>query len=203
MVLEVRSPTDLGFSGPLSFSRPECRRCLEDASMPFDIGIVGFPFDTRFLSPYDNSKALDQMEAAYDMLLSRTVPVYSGADGEERYREHTKQFALDRKKTRGSSRPVGIIQFPPHFPISEQNLRSHFDARLPMVTTAQESSDHGSFFAVAAEEGLLTNTGVHAGIRCKMMGFDDIRHDSTVKFQVIATDDIDDYGEKKVVEKMR
>jgi len=39
--------SDLGFTGPLSFSHLEYRRCLEDASQPFDIGIIGFPFDTK------------------------------------------------------------------------------------------------------------------------------------------------------------
>lgn len=38
--------SDLGYSGPLSFSHFDYRRCLEDASVPFDIGIIGFPFDT-------------------------------------------------------------------------------------------------------------------------------------------------------------
>ncbi len=37
---------DLGFSGPLSFSHFAYRKCLEDASVPFDVGIIGFPFDT-------------------------------------------------------------------------------------------------------------------------------------------------------------
>ncbi|THU77230.1 Arginase/deacetylase [Dendrothele bispora CBS 962.96] len=253
---------DLGFSGPLSFSHLEYRRCLEDASMPFDIGIIGFPFDTktsyrpgaRFgpfairsgsrrqmsgsgrgwtlawgsspyaqgsnvldcgdvpLSPYDNSKALDQMEAAYDTLLSRPAPVHSGTDGKERYREHTKQFALDGKEhprivTLGGDHTIVLPILRSlnkiYGPISVIHFDAHLDTWPPMGTTTQESVNHGSFFAVAAEEGLLTNTSVHAGIRCKMIGFDDIQHDSTVGFQVITTDDIDDYGVKKVVEKMR
>lgn len=37
---------DLGYSGPLSFSHLPYARCLEDATKPFDIGILGFPFDT-------------------------------------------------------------------------------------------------------------------------------------------------------------
>lgn len=38
--------SDMGYSGPLSFSHFPYARCLEDASQPFDIGIIGFPFDT-------------------------------------------------------------------------------------------------------------------------------------------------------------
>ncbi|THV02000.1 Arginase/deacetylase [Dendrothele bispora CBS 962.96] len=233
---------DLGFSGPLSFSHPKYRGCLEDASMPFDVGIVRFlfelliwyeigvlvsgPFAVRSssqrqisgsglepyvqgsnvldcrdvpLSPYDNSKALGQMEAAYDMLLSQPVPVYSGPDGEEHYREHTKQFALDGKEHPGIVTLGGdyTIKVPPIFrsldkiygPISVIHFDTHLDTWPPMGTTVRGSINHGSFFTVAAEEGFLTDMSV--------MGFDDIRQDSTVGFQVITTDDIDDYGLKK------
>lgn len=38
--------SDLGYSGPLSFSHLPYTRCLEDATQPFDIGVIGFPFDT-------------------------------------------------------------------------------------------------------------------------------------------------------------
>jgi arginase family enzyme len=46
----------------------------------------------------------------------------------------------------------------------------HFDAHLDTWGrwSPQESITHGSFFYIAAEEGLLSNTSVHAGIRCKM-----------------------------------
>ncbi len=32
----------------------------------------------------------------------------------------------------------------------------------------QAQINHGTFFHVAATEGLLSNTSVHAGIRCKL-----------------------------------
>ncbi|KAF5371805.1 hypothetical protein D9758_003456 [Tetrapyrgos nigripes] len=250
--------SDLGFSGPLSFSHLEYKRCLEDASLPFDIGLIGFPFDTttsyrpgaRFgpfairsgsrrqmgggskgwtlawgsspfnqgssvldcgdvpLSAYDNAKALDQMEAAYDTLLSR--PVLGGID--EMYKERTKQFALDGKEhpriiTLGGDHTVVLPILRSlnkvYGPVSIVHFDAHLDTWPPRGTTKQESITHGSFFAVAAEEGLMTNTSIHAGIRCKMMGLEDIEHDDTVGFQVIATDDIDDYGIKKVIEKIR
>ncbi|THU79182.1 Arginase/deacetylase [Dendrothele bispora CBS 962.96] len=216
-VFEVRSPTDLGFSGPLSFSCPECWRYLEDASMRFDRGIVGFLFELLIWyeievgsspyaqgsnvsdcgdvppSPYDNPKALDPMEAAYDMLLFRPVPVYSGPDGEEHYREHMKQFTLDGKEHPGIVTLGGdhTIVLPIlrslnkiYSPVSVIDFDTHLDTWPPMGTTAQESINHSSF-TVAAEEGLLTNQSVHAGIR------------------LVTTDDIDDYGVKKVVEKSR
>jgi len=88
-------------------------------------------------------------------------------------------------------------------PVSVIHFDSHLDTWAPKGTTAQEGITHGSFFAVAAEEGLMTNTSIHAGIRCKMNGIEDIEHDDTVGFQVISAEDIDDYGMKKIVEKIR
>lgn len=46
----------------------------------------------------------------------------------------------------------------------------HFDAHLDTWGrwSTQERITHGSFFYIAHEEGLLSNTCVHAGIRCKM-----------------------------------
>ncbi|THU82455.1 Arginase/deacetylase [Dendrothele bispora CBS 962.96] len=157
-------------------------------------------------SPYDNSKAQDQMDAVYKS-------AFSTPNGEERYREHTKQFALDGKEhpgivTLGGDHTIVILPILRSLnKIHGLILVIHFDAHLdtwpPTGTTARGSINHGSFFTAAAEEGLLTNTNVHAGIRCKMMGFDNIQHDPMAGLQVITTDDIDDCGVKKVVEKMR
>lgn len=50
----------------------------------------------------------------------------------------------------------------------------HFDAHLdtwaiyPGTSTEQSRVTHGTFFFLAAEEGLMTNTSIHAGIRCKL-----------------------------------
>lgn len=50
----------------------------------------------------------------------------------------------------------------------------HFDAHLdtwpayPGTTTDQSRVTHGTFFYLAQEEGLMTNTSIHAGIRCKL-----------------------------------
>ena len=50
----------------------------------------------------------------------------------------------------------------------------HFDAHLDTwptyigSITHQSRVTHGTFFFLAAEEGLMTNTSIHAGIRCKL-----------------------------------
>lgn len=57
---------DLGYSGPLSFSHFNYKKCLEDASVPFDIGIIGFPFDTTTsFRPGKSSSAYLSMYAQY------------------------------------------------------------------------------------------------------------------------------------------
>lgn len=50
----------------------------------------------------------------------------------------------------------------------------HFDAHLdtwpayPGQASEQSRVTHGTFFYLAHEEHLMTNTSVHAGIRCKL-----------------------------------
>jgi agmatinase len=55
-------------------------------------------------------------------------------------------------------------------PISVIHFDAHLDTWAPGVnqSTAQSRITHGSFFYIAREEGLLSDTNVHAGIRCKM-----------------------------------
>jgi agmatinase len=38
--------TDLGYTGPLSYSHLPYTRCLDDSSTTFDIAVLGMPFDT-------------------------------------------------------------------------------------------------------------------------------------------------------------
>lgn len=50
----------------------------------------------------------------------------------------------------------------------------HFDAHLdtwggyPGAVTDQSRITHGTFFYIANEEGLVANSSIHAGIRCKL-----------------------------------
>lgn len=51
----------------------------------------------------------------------------------------------------------------------------HFDAHLdtwdgyPGTVSEQSRITHGTFFYVANEEGLVSNSSIHAGIRCKLV----------------------------------
>ncbi|KII94050.1 hypothetical protein PLICRDRAFT_36283 [Plicaturopsis crispa FD-325 SS-3] len=246
--------SDQTFSGPLSFSHLPYTRCLEDESVPFDIGIFGLPFDTgvsyrpgaRFgpyairsgsrrqrelrgyslawgvnpynqgtkiidcgdvpVTPFDNALAIDQIQVAYSTLLSRPVANAEmtatrglAKDGQEHPRivslggDHTIVLPILRSlhKVYG---PISVI---------------HFDAHLdtwpayPDSSTPQSRVTHGTFFYLAAEEGLMTNTSVHAGIRCKLGGLGDVENDESVGFQLISTDDIDDLGISAIIKRIR
>lgn len=87
--------------------------------------------------------------------------------------------------------------------------------------TEQSRVTHGTFFFLAAEEKLMTNQSIHAGIRCKMnvcfrttfmrlriftttnQGIGDLENDSSVGFQLISTDDIDDLGVAEIIRRIR
>ncbi|KAF9444469.1 Arginase/deacetylase, partial [Macrolepiota fuliginosa MF-IS2] len=91
-------------------------------------------------------------------------------------------------------------------PISVIHFDAHLDTWNPQYfgDTPEEEITHGTFFAIAAREGLMTNTSVHAGIRTRLFGPQDLTFDNeTVGFQVISTEDLDDYGIPKVLEYIR
>ncbi|KAJ7429047.1 hypothetical protein B0H11DRAFT_2267535 [Mycena galericulata] len=79
----------------------------------------------------------------------------------------------------------------------------HFDAHLDTSNvqgrTGPERVTYGSYFSIAAEEHLMTNTSIHGGIRQKMGDKEMIEHDEAVGFAVIITENIDDYGIRNVI----
>ncbi|KAL4256257.1 arginase family protein [Pleurotus pulmonarius] len=174
-------------------------------SSPYELGATMMDCGDVPLSGYDNAKAIDQMEAAYSTLLMRPV------SGDMR-KEYTAHFAKDGKEhpriiTLGGDHtivlPILRSLNKVYGPVSVIHFDAHLDTWAPRGTTAQERITHGSFFAVAAEEHLIRNTSVHAGIRCKMADIGDVEHDGSVGFQIVSTDDIDDYGINRVIKAMR
>jgi agmatinase len=100
-------------------------------------------------------------------------------------------------------------------------LDSHLDtwAGYPGQGSEQLQVNHGTFLAVAQREGLISNSSIHAGIRCKLavghlhavanypydhgQGMVDIEHDMAVGFQLITTNDIDDLGIPEIIRRIR
>jgi len=248
-------PIDQPFSGFLSFSHIPHSVCLEDESTPFDIAILGFPFDTgvsfrpgaRFgpyairsgsrrqrnirgytlswgvnpydqgvkiidcgdipITPFNNKVALAQMQVAYSTLLDRPIVSKTagkntvlGKDGREHPRivslggDHTIVLPILRSLSSVYGQPISVIHFD-----------SHLDtwAGYPGQGSEEIQVNHGTFFAVAQQEGLISNSSIHAGIRCKLAGMHDIDHDESVGFQLITTDDIDDLGIPEIINRIR
>ncbi|KII86771.1 hypothetical protein PLICRDRAFT_268293 [Plicaturopsis crispa FD-325 SS-3] len=160
------------------------------------------------LTPFDNAKAIDQMEAAYSSLLDR--PVYGGEPGTA-YKSRTASLAKDGKEhprlvTLGGDHtivlPILRSLHKVYGPISVIHFDAHMDTGGP-DWKIEDTVTHGSYFAVAQYEHLITNTSIHGGIRSKMGGTENVEHDESVGFQVISTEDIDDWGINQVIKTIR
>ncbi|KAL0954311.1 hypothetical protein HGRIS_003310 [Hohenbuehelia grisea] len=176
---------------------------------PYEFGAAFMDCGDVPISAYDNAKAMDQMEAAYSTLIGR--PVQGGTAGP--LRQWTAPLAKDGKEhprviTMGGDHtivlPILRSLHKVYGPVSVIHFDSHLDTWDDKRRQGQqERITHGSYFAIAAEEGLLRNNSIHAGIRGKLSGLDDIEHDTTVGFQIISTDDLDDYGIDNIIEFIR
>ncbi|KAH9858070.1 Arginase/deacetylase [Lenzites betulinus] len=177
---------------------------------PYELGSKIMDCGDVPVSPFDNALAVDQMEVAYSTLLAR--PVAS--------KESTALSTVSQKFAKDGKQHPRIVSLGGDHTIVLPILRSlnkvygpvsviHFDAHLdtwpayPGTSTDQSRVTHGTFFYLAREEGLMTNTSIHAGIRCKLAGMTDLENDASVGFQLISTDDIDDYGVAAVIKRIR
>ncbi|EJU02770.1 Arginase/deacetylase [Dacryopinax primogenitus] len=157
----------------------------------------------------DNALALAQMEAAYTSLLFH--PTKSNAS-------YTSPFAKDglehpRIVTLGGDHTVVLPILRSLNEVYGKVTVIHFDSHLDTWTPVNSgvSNDensisaitHGSFFWKAWTEGLMTERNVHAGIRCKFSGPQDLEHDSSVGFALLTTDDIDHLGSSGIAALIR
>ncbi|KAF7360117.1 hypothetical protein MVEN_00740100 [Mycena venus] len=173
-------------------------------SGPFDFGARIIDCGDVPLTPMDNAKAIDQMEVAYSTLLARPV------QGETT--SSTSAMAKDgqahpRLVTLGGDHtivlPILRSLYKVYGPVSVIHFDAHFDTASIEGRTDPERISHGSYFTIAHEEHLMTNTSIHGGIRQKMGGRTVVEHDESVGFAVISTEDIDDYGIDTVIKKIR
>jgi len=159
-------------------------------------------------TPFDNALAVDQMEVAYATLLARPLASSTsvwprGALLAKDGREHPRIISLGGDHT--IVLPILRALNKVYGPISV----IHFDAHLDTwggylgAVTDQSLITHGTFFYIANEEGLIANSSIHAGLRCKLQGIDDIENDESVGFHFITSDDIDDYGVDYIVERIK
>ncbi|RDX51001.1 Arginase/deacetylase [Lentinus brumalis] len=177
---------------------------------PYELGSKIIDCGDVPVNPFDNALAVDQMEVAYSTLLARSPasedPKSAGAV--------TQKFAKDGKKhprivSLGGDHtivlPILRSLHKVYGPVSVIHFDAHLDtwASYPGPSSPQSRVTHGTFFYLAAEEGLMTNTSIHAGIRTKLAGPADIENDQEVGFQLISTDDIDDYGVAEIIKRIR
>ncbi|CAL1694028.1 unnamed protein product [Somion occarium] len=163
------------------------------------------------VSPFDNALAVDQMEVAYSSLLARPVtekglaiPLsnrvsHLALDG----KEHPRIVSLGGDHT--IVLPILRSLHKVYGPISVIHFDAHLDtwAAYPGTSTEQSRVTHGTFFYLAKEEGLMSNHSIHAGIRCKLAGIEDLKNDDEVGFQLISADDIDDLGVNEIIRRIR
>ncbi|KAI0316444.1 arginase family-domain-containing protein [Amylostereum chailletii] len=176
---------------------------------PYHVGTKIMDCGDIPLNGYDNAVAIDQMEVAYDTLITREVP-NAGAGG----MDATNLFSKDGKAhprvvTLGGDHtivlPILRSLNKVYGPVSVIHFDSHFDTSKPSnkSLSAQARITHGSYFYIAYEEGLIANTSIHGGIRQKFPGQTMLDNDETTGFKVISAEDIDDIGLPEVVRRIR
>ncbi|KAJ4002241.1 arginase deacetylase [Lentinula boryana] len=156
------------------------------------------------VNPFDNALAIDQMEVAYSTLLNRPLATPEKAKGiPSTTHPHPRIISLGGDHT--IVLPILRALNKVHGPVSVIHFDAHLDTwrDYPGGITNQSRVTHGTFFAIAQDEGLISNTSIHAGIRCKLGGEEDLRNDENVGFQLISGDDIDDLGIPEVVRLIR
>lgn len=109
-----------------------------------------------------------------------------------------------------SKGPVSVIHFDAHLDTWNGNFyvgASTDQSKIVSLTSGLNTltmKTHGTFFWKAAEEGFITNTtSIHAGIRTRLSGLEDLHHDASVGFDLLTTDDIDDVGAQGIIDRIR
>ncbi|PCH34024.1 Arginase/deacetylase [Wolfiporia cocos MD-104 SS10] len=177
---------------------------------PYELGSKIIDCGDVPVSPFDNALAVDQMEVAYSSLLARPVigrelnaPSLATSKFAKDGKEHPRIITLGGDHT--IVLPILRALHKVYGPVSVIHFDAHLDtwASYPGQSTEQSRVTHGTFFYLAQEEGLMTNTSIHAGIRCKLAGIGDLENDKAVGFQLISTDDIDDLGVAEIIKRIR
>ncbi|CAN3369781.1 guanidinobutyrase [Diutina catenulata] len=138
------------------------------------------------VTPMDNKLAFEQMTAAFDELLLNRHPVDSQLP--PRYvilgGDHSVILPHLRALNKAYGQPVNMIHFD-----------AHMDTWLPTKypsywTTEQAELNHGSMLWKAHQEGLTTDTCIHAGLRSRLSGIEDYEDDDAQDYHRIESDAI-------------
>ncbi|EON61125.1 agmatinase [Coniosporium apollinis CBS 100218] len=146
----------------------------------------------------DNTAALRQLDKAHKVISGRrtnsstyTTPRIITLGG-----DHTTTLSALRS-THERWGQVSVIHFD-----------SHIDTWDPKVLGGGISHyagvNHGTFLHIAHEEGLISNSSIHAGIRAPLVRpKGDLRNDVRCGFEIVRARDIDRIGTSGVIEKIK
>ncbi|WAB81788.1 agmatinase [Microcella daejeonensis] len=135
-------------------------------------------------NPFDIAEAVTAIErAARELTADGARLVTIGGD-------HTIALPLLRVAAERAGGPVAVV---------------HFDAHLDTWDTYFGAPvTHGTPFRRASEEGLIdTTASLHVGIRGPLYSRQDLRDDERLGFAVITSDDLQDEGLPRAIERMR
>lgn len=178
---------------------------------PFDNGLSLLDCDDVPVTPFDGSVAIKQVKAAYRSALRH--PVVS----EQRMKELNYQKGLDGKYhpriiALGGDHtivlPILDAVSEVYGPVSVIHFDAHIDTWNPNryggSVSVQSKINHGTFFWEAYEQGYIKpNASIHAGIRTRFSGPEDLDDDITAGFDLITTWDLDEHGVEWIAEKIK
>ncbi|KAJ9211064.1 hypothetical protein DTO166G4_7355 [Paecilomyces variotii] len=175
----------------------------------------------------DNTVALQQLDLAHKVISSRPatasntspVPRIITLGG-----DHTTTLSALRS-TYEKWGPVSVVHFDSHIDTWNPEVLGKIRFHLLDITNLQLTSfppyqeaayritqthaihsgvNHGTFLHIAHEEGLISNSSLHVGIRAPMIRRKgDVRNDIRCGFQILTARDIDRFGVDGMVEKIR
>ncbi|ERS95401.1 agmatinase [Sporothrix schenckii 1099-18] len=158
------------------------------------------------VTSYDNTYALQQIEAGHHALLSRAPATAAGDAGPARGGR-----TLPRVITLGGDHTITLPLLRSvhraYGPVSVVHFDSHLDTWRPKVFGGAPSEaaavNHGTYFWHAAQEGLLRNdSSIHAGIRTTLSGPSDYDNDGYCGFEIVEAREVDTIGTGGIVQRI-
>ncbi|KAK4682448.1 hypothetical protein QC764_116450 [Podospora pseudoanserina] len=147
----------------------------------------------------DNTVALKQLETGHDIINARSpvsrdlspVPRIINLGG-----DHTTTLSALRAAYKKWGK-LSVIHFD-----------AHIDTWNPKVLGGDVSDygavNHGTFLHIAHEEGLITNSSIHAGIRAPLAHpVKDMKNDRRCGFEFVTSRDLDRFGISGIIERLK
>lgn len=150
------------------------------------------------VTPMDNNLAFKQMTLAFEELLLEHDSS-SVENSSPRYVALGGDHSIILPHLRGLHKvygPINVIHFDAHLDTWKPDKYPSF------WLTPQSQVNHGSMLWKAFEEGLITTQNLHAGIRTKLSGPEDLKDDDDQHWVRISADDIWINGVQSVIDKI-